>query len=492
MPKTQLPDYEPVHRGKSADAARFAIDENDWILPTKTEGTVDAADPFFGIAKAPQKTGPQAIAMAEPSVNPVDIAERLPTQRGHTITFSGILLFTFLVYFRPYELIPVLSWTAEMAFYVALLTIAVYVPANLSLTGGLTIRPREVNIMLLLLLACALSIPLATDRFLAWGSFTEFLKVVVIFVMIVNAVRTEGRFKVLILMVLAASCLVSVSALHDYVTGNLSLQGRRIEGIVGGLLSNPNDLALHLVTMVPIAIGLALSRRSFVVKALYLGCAILMMAGIVATFSRGGFLALMFVACYVFWNFARTNRVLVVSLALGVMLLSLAVVPSAYRSRISTTEDASANTRLDDLKRSVWLTIRHPLVGVGMGNYVIFSNSSKATHNSYTQVGAELGIAGMVLYILFLLHPLRRLRKIRKEYLTDQKSLRWISLGLEGSLIGYMVASFFASVAYTWYAFYLVAFAICVRRIILTRLEGQGALHAVDFSGARGIHTRRS
>jgi len=38
-------------------------------------------------------------------------------------------------------------------------------------------------------------------------------------------------------------------------------------------------------------------------------------------------------------------------------------------------------------------------------------------------------------------------------------------VGLEASLIGYMVSSFFASVAFLWYAYYLVAYAICLRRL---------------------------
>jgi len=33
------------------------------------------------------------------------------------------------------------------------------------------------------------------------------------------------------------------------------------------------------------------------------------------------------------------------------------------------------------------------------------------------------------------------------------------------ALVGYMVCSFFASVAYLWYVYYLVAYAVCLRRL---------------------------
>jgi hypothetical protein len=33
-------------------------------------------------------------------------------------------------------------------------------------------------------------------------------------------------------------------------------------------------------------------------------------------------------------------------------------------------------------------------------------------------------------------------------------------------LVGYMVVSFFASVAYQWYVYYLVAYAFCLHRLL--------------------------
>ena len=41
----------------------------------------------------------------------------------------------------------------------------------------------------------------------------------------------------------------------------------------------------------------------------------------------------------------------------------------------------------------------------------------------------------------------------------------YLAVGLQASLVGYMVCSFFASVAYLWYVYYLVAYAVCLRRL---------------------------
>jgi hypothetical protein len=78
-----------------------------------------------------------------------------------------------------------------------------------------------------------------------------------------------------------------------------------------------------------------------------------------------------------------------------------------------------------------------------------------------------MGIAAMVCYIIFIVHPLRKLRLMEREMFDRHENSRfyYLAIGLQASLIGYMVSSFFAAVAYQWYIYYLVAYAIALRRI---------------------------
>jgi O-antigen ligase len=152
----------------------------------------------------------------------------------------------------------------------------------------------------------------------------------------------------------------------------------------------------------------------------------------------------------------------------GTLLLGLFLIiaPSAYRERIVTSDDSSA-ARTDELKRSVYITLRHPIVGVGMDNFIVYSNREHATHNSYTQVSSEIGVAGCVVYVMFLIAALKRAARVSKRDSTATKDL-WLSylgLGLQASLVGFIVTSFFASVAYLWYIYYLVGYTICVSRL---------------------------
>jgi len=175
------------------------------------------------------------------------------------------------------------------------------------------------------------------------------------------------------------------------------------------------------------------------------------------------------------WRLGKRNRTIVVIAAGFLFAAFLVLAPGAYRQRVTTMGDPSAETRKGDLKRSVYLALRNPINGVGMDNFVLYSDRELATHNSYTQVAAELGLPAAAVYILFLIAAIRRLRRIPapRELDKRQRRLPYLAIGLEASLIGYMVTSFFASVAYLWYVYYLVGYTICVSRLWETSLAIQ-------------------
>ncbi len=402
-------------------------------------------------------------------------------RRGHGITYWFLFLFTIILYFRPYELVPALSSFTSMAFYVGVITLSIYAISQLAVEGNLTARTREVNLALLLGVAALLSIPFAINPSEAWTTFSELLiKALLIFIVIVNVVRSERRLYLLMLLGLIVSVYLSIYAIQDYQSGLFGMgtvenNTLRIAGRIKGLFDNPNDLALHLITMAPIAVGLAFVKRGLLRKFVYIGAAILMVAAIVVTFSRGGFLALVAVSFFLVRKLGRKQRVAATAGYVLAVLLFFAFAPGSYGGRLSTIFDigsditGSASQRNEILKRSIVVTLRYPLFGVGLGNFHYKSFQELGTHNSYTQVGSEMGVAAMVMYIMFLIYPYKRLKEIEKASDGKEKERRYyyLSIGLRASLIGYMVASFFAAVAYQWYIWYLVGYAIALRRIYL-------------------------
>ena len=400
-------------------------------------------------------------------------------KRGHGLSFACLFIFSIVLYLRPYEMIPALSSFKTMAFYTGIVTLAVYFVSQLVLEGNLTARPREVNMILLLGVASLLSIPFAIDPSEAWATFVDFvIKTILIFIVLANVIRSELRLKLLLWLVLVVSTYLSISLIHDYQAGIFKIglaetNTQRVAGAIKGLFENSNDLALHLVTIIPITIALGLLRKNPVMRIVYWGIGLLMISAVVITFSRGGFLALIAMTLVMARKFGRRNKTATLATVVLGLVFFIAMAPGAYSGRVATIFDSasditgSSSQRTVVLKRSIWVALRYPLFGVGLGNFHHKSEQELGTHNAYTQVAAEMGIPAMICYIFFLVHPLRKLRMIERELFERNESSRfyYLSIGLQASLVSYMVASFFAAVAYQWYIYYLVAYAIALRRV---------------------------
>jgi putative inorganic carbon (HCO3(-)) transporter len=279
--------------------------------------------------------------------------------------------------------------------------------------------------------------------------------------------------KGLLFLALATGLWLSLGAINDYRLGLMTVEGYRAGGRGGGIFGNSNDMALFLVTLVPVAVALALGSHSKIRKSLLAGCAILMVTGIVLTYSRGGFIGLLVALGFFAWKAGRRHRVEIVVAGLLIVVAFLALVPG-YSLRLasiivpSLDPVGSSEARSGELLRSLYVAIRHPLLGIGMGNYAPeMSYRGLVTHNSYTQVAAEMGMAALVCYTMFIVTPLKKLGQIARETFGAKANSHfyYLAVGLQASLVGYMVCSFFASVAYLWYVYYLVAYAVCLRRL---------------------------
>ena len=482
-------DYEELFPGKNKPARADESLRNSLGSKTKsgtssthnqTSHPVGANSEEIGTVQPSSSIGERATSV-DPSVSTE--TKTWIGRRGHTLTFVGLFLFSVVLYVRPYELIPALSSFMSMAFYTGVVTLAIYCFTQLSIEGNLTARPKEVNLVLLFGLAAILSMPLAVSIADAWMTFSEMLiKTILIFIVIVNVVRTERRLKLLLLLVLAVSIYLSVNAINDYrlglfQVGAIENNTLRITGRIKGLFENSNDLAMHLVSMIPIAIALALSGRGPLRKLIYLGAAAVMVGAVIVTFSRGGFIGLVAMALVLVRRLGRKNRVATTTALVFAVILFVAFAPGAYSSRLSTIFNSSADLtesssqRTEILKRSVWVALRYPLFGVGIGNFYHKSPRNLVSHNSYTQVASEMGLAAMVVYILFQVHPIRRLRLIENESYAkrDRARFYYLSIGLQAALVGFMTSSFFGSVAYHWYVYYLVGYAVCLHRLYIMR-----------------------
>jgi putative inorganic carbon (HCO3(-)) transporter len=403
------------------------------------------------------------------------------TREGHGWTYLVLYLFSIMVLFRPYELVPGLGFLSGTAVYFAIATLAIFLPSQLAAEGNLTMFSTEVKAILAMALMGLATIPIARDPALAWDKFNDpYIKAVVIFIVLVNVVRTRKRLMQMMWLSFGIGLYLGVSAIQLYVEGKFSVEEYRVAVDVGGMFGNPNEMAMHFVMMTPLVITLGIAAKSKSMRLVYFGMAALFVAANMVTYSRGGFLGLLACSVVLAWKLGRKYRLNVTIASILVGGIAIVAAPGNYGLRMLSIFvpglDAvgSSDQRRELLWRSLLVTARNPW-GIGIGNFPIVGVRNLQTHNAFTQVSAELGVLGLIAYVVFMVSPFRKLSAIERS-LFYSDNLDWfyyVSIGLQASIIGYMVSSFFASVAYNWFIYYLIAYAVAFRRIYRTENDVQ-------------------
>ncbi len=394
-------------------------------------------------------------------------------RNGHALTYLGLYLFSVMVFFRPYELMPSLSFLSATAVYFAVATLLIYVPTQLATEGNLTTFPTEIKCILALTAIALVTMPIAKSPGTAWEEFNDpFIKVVLMFIVMVNVLRTRERLMGLMWLSLGMGLYLSYTALGMYWRGELNTEGYRVAVEIGGMFGNPNEMALHLVMMTPIAFCLGLAAKSNVMRFVYFAMTALFIGANFVTYSRGGFLGLLAAAGVLAWKLGRKSRLYVslVSAFAGILIMLLA--PGNYGLRMLSIfipgldPVGSSDQRKELLERSIIVTLRNPW-GIGIGNFPIVGVRNLVSHNSFTQVSSELGILGLAAYLIFMISPFRKLGAIERMIFKEGEHewFYYLSIGLQASIVSYLVSSFFASVAYNWFIYYLIAYAVAFRRI---------------------------
>lgn len=408
--------------------------------------------------------------------------------------FIGLWLFTLLLYLRPNETHPELFGPFQLTKLAAILTLVVYLSTKLSRGEQLTIWPPELKFVVLIWLLGAASMVFAAAPQTSFEMLTDvYLKVICIFALLINVIETKERLWSLLKLVVILSSGIALGAAKSYMAGELLAGGQRIVGPVSGILGNANDLATALDLLLPVALVFGLKQRG-AARAFYFVCAAALVMGIVVTFSRAGFLGLLAVSGVLVWKLGRGRRATTLFGAVVLAGVFVLAMPSGYNQRlvsiVAIEEDktGSAAEREELLKRAFSVAAHHPVLGVGMGNFPIYSIKEKVAHNAYLEIAAELGLGGLLVYLLLIIRPLRSLIRIERETqpansaasnrnlnrsARDQapvaelatRDLYLLSVALQASFAAYIVCSFFSSVQYQWYLYYLVAYAISLRRI---------------------------
>lgn len=386
--------------------------------------------------------------------------------------FVGLYLFTLLLYTRPNEWMPGLG-SFPLVKIITVIAPLSYLAAKIARGEQLTIWPVELKMLLVILALAILFIPFAQSKEDSLNTlFEPFIKLVIIFTLLINVIDSRERLRSLLKLMVTCGTVISVGAIRSFLLGQFA-KGR-IEGIIGGMFQNANDLATVINILLPITVALALTSNGFL-RLIYGVCAALMAAAVIVTFSRAGYLGLGVMTIVMFWKLRRRHRILPLATTLLLLITLFLSTPGGYGRRLSATmiesrdKTESAENRVEVLIKGLKVALAHPIIGVGIGNFYLYSRHDLKAHNSYLEIWAELGLLGLAAYLTLLIAPLRSLKQIEND--TSQAKEKevserfYLSLGLQAAIVSYVICCAFSSIQYQWFAYYPVAFAIALRRI---------------------------
>ncbi len=252
-----------------------------------------------------------------------------------------------------------------------------------------------------------------------------------------------------------------------------------------------NDFATLIASTVPIALHLVVARGWRVPRLVGIaGLGALLLAFIWAN-SRGGFLALLAAALVILIGYRVVSAPVRIGVAVVAVLgFALAAGPSFWaRMNTITNADQDYNMTSSEGRWQLWergmgYMEARPLLGVGIGGFPSAEGqlSQQARdarahgrgekwsepHNSFVQIGAELGIPGLLLFLGMLWSAVRGLRGLQDA---------GMAVGMLAAVAAFAVGGFFLSLAYKEMLYVLIALAAAAR------LSNQGGLRLPQPKG---------
>lgn len=420
------------------------------------------------------------------------------------VPFWGLMGFTFILLIAPQQMFPVLA-PLRIALLAAAFAVASFLFDRFTRREPIMTFSREMWIVICLAGWAVATVPLSY-----WpGGSVAFLmdiyfKTLIVFWLLCNVVNTLRRLELIAWGLSLMALPLAVTGIENFLTGAYLEQGAgpgasRIVGYVAPLTSNPNDLALMLNLILPLCIALFLGSKKTSARATLVFCIALIVGGIIATFSRAGFLVLAVTFASYLWTLRKRPERKFAVAALVVALAAVPFLPSSYLDRLSTITDiesdptGSAQSRWSDTVDAAKYTLEHPIIGAGVGQNILAMNEIrgeawKDIHNVYLQYSVELGLPGLALFLFLLVSCLKCVRDVQRQCAgaPDEQRLFYLAEGIRVSLVAFAVAGPFYPVGYHFYFYYIAGLAVASKTVSARTLHA----HAEGEPGTRGAGGR--
>jgi O-antigen ligase len=376
--------------------------------------------------------------------------------------YVGLVACLLFLYIRPFDYTPGLMETRSFLLMIsATFLVTVFRHAVEPHTVRLS-RDAQHVILGWFVLAIVASHVAHLDFSSAVDATFDFVKVVILYLLVTSLVTTPKRLRTLVAYLVLATVVLALMGLLQKLTGvgptGVVPERGRITAI--GAAEDPNMFAQTLLVGIPFLFFAAVSRGNVFKR---LGALVLIgFLGymIYETNSRGGNL-----------SFAILLALMVTrskGLRFGIPTLAVALVAvlllGPSRMEEVVVRDAP---RIPLWEQGFVFFQSNPLFGIGKDAWTSKFHMMYA-HNSFIQCAAEMGIFGLVPWVLIIYVAMRNLSFVRRCALAgEDASLAVYADGVFFALVGFLLPAMFLSKTYSWLLFLLVGLATAVTNIFI-------------------------
>lgn len=406
------------------------------------------------------------------------------------MSFVLFLLYVFLTFARPVELFaPELAAEARIML---VLWVLAFGSAALRAASRREIAVSGTHVRLLVAMGTIMAVSVALSGWAggAVKAIGDFFPTATLFLLVVLNVTTLERLRqtcivVVVAVLIAAGLGVRAyhtgqyaeqlvlrqnSELHDLQTAQdapnelpsaedqlIPAQDRsgwylwRVRGMV--FFNDPNDFAQALVMVLPLLWGAwrkrARLRNLFVVVL----PGALIGYTVVLTQSRGAVVGL---AAMLFLGVRRMLGTFKTGLIMASML-AVVVASKMAGGRAFSSQERSAEERIEAWIVGLRLLKEHPLFGAGYGRFTDFN--SLTAHNSYVLCFAELGLVGYFVWLGLIVLVFKGLNAALQHLPADAPERRFAGL-IRSSMVGFMACAWFLSRTYQPVLYFMLGLSV--------------------------------
>jgi O-antigen ligase len=389
------------------------------------------------------------------------------------------------------------------------------------------VAPPAMGWMVVLFAIYLVSALFSAETKRSWDAVVVFISEgLLIYFLLINVLRTPDMIRGATWVLLTSGAIISIVSLHQAFTGNdylgfaqadasirtgvTTLTGEVLQPRMAGSIGETNRFAQTMLMLVPLGLFRAISERSTVLRVVAGLMTLSITLGVVFSFSRGAAVGLLvLVLALVVMRMVRLRYVLVL---VAVFAVILALFPQ-YTNRITSLAgvggletagtsavDNSLLSRVTESLAAAMVMVDHPIIGVGPAMFPIYyesyanavgilvrNDAEREAHNLYLGVGAELGVAGLIVFLLVGLSTLRMLLKARNVSIVRRPDLERLTTPFLLALVTYYTTGLFLHLSFARFFWLMLAVAGAAAIVTLREVAASEAPEpdAVETEGAR-------